>query len=152
MMLSNKRGAALIILIIVITITGLIGAGILSMMGAKQRSYAFQLQSYQAYMLAHAGVEFAIRYAYDNKDGFVLSPNTYIPLYNTSTPSRCIDPVLDLSQWKQIQLPSDFLNGNFFLYISLEGNCASPPCALHSCGKYGAAVREIKLNNFQNYY
>ena len=59
MTLSNKRGAALIILIIVITITGLIGAGILSMMGAKQRSYAFQLQSYQAYMLAHAGVEFA---------------------------------------------------------------------------------------------
>ena len=61
MTLSNKRGAALVILIIVITITGLIGAGILSMMGAKQRSYAFQLQSYQAYMLAHAGVEFAIR-------------------------------------------------------------------------------------------
>ena len=151
MMLSNNKGAALVILIIVITITGLIGAGILSMMGAKQRSYVFQLQSYQAYMLAHAGVEFSIRYARDNKDGFISSPNTYIPSYNISTPSRCIDSTLDPGQWKQLQLPSDFLNGNFFLYISLEGNCSSS-CVLHSCGKYGAAVREIKLSNFQNYY
>jgi hypothetical protein len=146
MLLTDKKGVALVLLVIVITITGIIGAGIISLMGAKQKSYPFQVQSYQAYMLAHTGIEFAIRYAHDNQGGFVLSPNTYIPPYNASTPSRCIDPVLDLSQWKQIQLPSDFLHGNFFLYISLEGN------VLHSCGKYGAAVREIELNNFQNYY
>jgi hypothetical protein len=152
MSLTNKKGVALVLLVIAITFIGMIGVGIISLMGAKQKSYPFQVQSYQAYMLAHAGVEFSIRYARDNKDGFISSPNTYIPPYNISTPSRCIDSILDLGQWKQIQLPSDFLNGNFFLYISLEGNCASPPCKLHSCGKYGASIREITLSNFQSYY
>jgi Tfp pilus assembly protein PilV len=152
MLLTDKKGVVLVLLVIVITITGVIGAGIISLMGAKQKSYPFQVQSYQAYMLAHAGVEFAIRYAHDNKDGFTSSANTYIPSYNTSNPSRCIDPVLNSGQWKQIQLPSDFLNGNFSLYISLEGNCASPPCILHACGKYGTSIREITLSNFQRYY
>jgi hypothetical protein len=130
-MSSNKRGAALIILIIVITITGLIGAGILSMMGAKQRSYAFQLQSYQAYMLAHAGVEFAIRYAYDNKDGFKNFPTTYIP---SSPPGKSI-------------VPFGSGNGSFELIY----NHSVSNGTLTSIGRYGATQRTIRLINFRNY-
>jgi hypothetical protein len=131
MTLSNNRGAALVILIIVITITGLIGAGILSMMGAKQRSYAFQLQSYQAYMLAHAGVEFAIRYAYDNKDGFKNLPITYIP---SSSPGKSI-------------VPFGSGNGSFELIYDHNANNGT----LTSIGQYGATQRTIRLINFRNY-
>ena len=115
MTLSNKRGAALIILIIVITITGLIGAGILSMMGAKQRSYAFQLQSYQAYMLAHAGVEFAIRYACDNKDGFNQIRQYIYPIIQLHLPpGRSIDSLWTLDNGNRYNYLQIFLTVTFF--------------------------------------
>ncbi len=160
MMLFNERAVALVILIIVITVTALIGAGVVSFMGAKQKSYPYQVQSYQAYMIAHSGVEFAVRYAHDNKDGFSTSPGTYIFAYDATNP--CTAATLDaVSHWKQVILPAGFADGRGSLYISLEltpgCSCTTPiapgcSCILHSCVKYGAAVREIRLNNFQAYY
>ncbi len=63
--LSNKKGAALIILIIAMTLISLLGASMVSMMGAKQRSYIYQINSYKSLNIANAGMEYAIRYAYD---------------------------------------------------------------------------------------
>jgi len=48
MSLTNKKGVALVLLVIAITFIGMIGVGIISLMGAKQKSYPFQVQSYQA--------------------------------------------------------------------------------------------------------
>lgn len=155
-MLSNSKGIALIMLIIAITITALIGAGITSFMASKKATKDYSIYSYQAYTLAHAGIEFAIRYAHDNRVDFVLNPNNYI----TSYVSSCVAGTS--ANWKRINLPSGFTKDDQGeLYISLEltsgCSCTNPivpgcVCILHSCGKYGAAIREIKLYNFQNYY
>jgi hypothetical protein len=147
----TDKGVALVMLIVAILITGLIGAGITSFMASKKASEELPLYSYQAYLLAHAGVEFTIRYIHDNKDGFKNYPNSYIFAYDTA--NQCTAATLDTTNhWKQINLPSGFTKDDRgTLYVSLEGNC-SPSCVLHSCGKYGAAIREIKLYNFQSYY
>jgi hypothetical protein len=150
-LLSTNKGVALVILVIAITITALIGAGITSFMASKKASEELPLYSYQAYLLAHAGVEFAIRYVRDNKDGFKNNPNSYIFAYDAT--NQCTATALDTTNhWKQINLPSGFTKDDRgTLYVSLEGNCLSS-CVLHSCGKYGAAVREIRLHNFRYYY
>jgi hypothetical protein len=66
--LSNNKGVALIILIIAMTLISLLGAGMVSFMGAKQKSYPFQVNSYRALNIANAGVEYAIRFASDGLD------------------------------------------------------------------------------------
>jgi hypothetical protein len=133
-MLFNKKGIALILLIIVITITSIIGAGIVSFMGAKQKSYPFQIQSYQAYNLAHAGVEFTIRYAYDNKDGFNSNPTTYIPLPTAASGKTVI--------------PFGANNGTFELFYD---NDVPNRGTLTSIGKFGASQRRVVLRNFRCY-
>ena len=132
-------------LIIAITITALIGVGVTSFVASKKAAEDYPIYSYHAYTLAHAGVEFAIRYAHDNQPYFSLSPYTYITQYV----SPCSQGTS--VNWKKINLPPGFTKDDKGeIYISLEGNC-SPSCILHSCGKYGAAICEIKLNNFQSY-
>lgn len=74
----TEKGISLVILIVAITLTSLLGAGIISFMGAKQKTLVPQAQTYQAYSIAHAGIEFAIRYAYDNKDDNDF-PNSHFP-------------------------------------------------------------------------
>jgi hypothetical protein len=86
-MLSNKKGIALVILIIAMTLIAILGAGVVSFMGAKQRGYPFQLNSYKALNIANAGVEYAIRYASDaslaDSNNFFLSP-TITKIFPTS--------------------------------------------------------------------
>jgi hypothetical protein len=74
----TEKGISLVVLIIAITLTSLLGVGIVSFMGAKQKALVPQAQTYQAYTIAHAGIEFAIRYAYDNKDDNDF-PNSHFP-------------------------------------------------------------------------
>ena len=74
----TEKGISLVVLIIAITLTSLLGVGIVSFMGAKQKTLVPQAQTYQAYTIAHAGIEFAIRYAYDNKDDNDF-PNSHLP-------------------------------------------------------------------------
>lgn len=76
--LLTEKGISLVILIVAITLTSLLGVGIISFMGAKQKTLVPQAQTYQAYTIAHAGIEFAIRYAYDNKDDNDF-PNSHFP-------------------------------------------------------------------------
>ncbi len=52
-------------LVITMTIIGLIGASIASLMGAKHKELSFQVNSYNALNLANAGVEWARRYISD---------------------------------------------------------------------------------------
>jgi len=153
--LFTDNGSALIVLIICIVITGLIGAGITSLVASKKASEDYPIYSHQAYLLAHTGIEFAIRYVHDNSQQFTANlPSTsyaFIFQYNSANP--CTSASMSTTIWKQINLPDEFTkdNSRAALYISLEGNCASR-CILHSCGKFGGAVREVKLNNFQSYY
>ena len=76
--LSNNKGVALIILIISMTLISLLGAGMVSFMGAKQKSYPFQVNSYRALNISNAGVEYAIRFASDaslaDSNNFFLNP------------------------------------------------------------------------------
>lgn len=135
--LFTNRGLSLVILIIAITLTSLLGATIASVMGAKQKSYPLQAHSYQAYTLAHSGVEFAIRYAYDNRDGFntsSASPYTYIP--QTGSPSS--PKVIDLGDGKTIELS----------YLHDTVNHVSK---ITSIGRYRTAQRKVELINFCNY-
>jgi hypothetical protein len=74
----TEKGISLVILIIAITLTSLLGVGIVSFMSARQKTLVPQAQTYQAYAIANAGIEFAIRYAYDNKDDNDF-PNSHFP-------------------------------------------------------------------------
>jgi hypothetical protein len=132
----NKKGVALIILIITITIVAVMGAGIVSFMGAKQKSYTLQVQSYQAYTLAHAGVEFAVRYAHDNWVDFNSNPYTYIsgpitPVYCTTTNGKNI---------------RDSSNNTLF-YLCYDNTSDK----LTSIGVSGATQRKVVLSNFRTY-
>ncbi len=66
MRLNSQRGVSLLLLIIAITVFAGVAIGIVTLLRARYESYPYQVQSYQAYALANAGVEFAIRYAKDN--------------------------------------------------------------------------------------
>jgi hypothetical protein len=84
-MLFNNKGISLVILIFAMTFLGLLGAGMVSFMGAKQKSYPFQVNSYKALNIANAGVEYAIRFAYEqtfdaNSDFFKTSQFSIGPL------------------------------------------------------------------------
>lgn len=126
----TEKGVSLIMLIISITITSIIGAGIVSFMGAKQKSYPYQIQSYQALNLANAGVEFAIRYAYDNRNGFNIDPSDYIP---STSPGKIIEP-FGTGQ------------GTFELIYSTASNGT-----ITSIGTYGLSKRTVRVTNFRNY-
>ena len=104
-LLTNK-GIALVILVVAITITALIGAGITSFMASKKASEELPVFSYQAYLLAHTGIEFATRYAHDNKADFNLNPTNYIKTFDIS--NLCTATTMNPTYWKQINLPSGF--------------------------------------------
>lgn len=140
-MLSTEKGISLVVLIIAITLTSFLGVGIVSFMGAKQKSLVPQAQSYQAYAIAQAGIEFGIRYAYDNKDDsdFPYGPTgSHIP--------RSPDE-------KSIDFPS--LGGRF----RISYRCAKDPTdtvILTSVGEHQlagitVAARTVELRDFHRY-
>ncbi len=62
----NNKGVSLVVLIVIMLGIALIGGGVAAVMGSKQKSYPFALNSFNAYQIANAGAEFAIRYYKDN--------------------------------------------------------------------------------------
>jgi hypothetical protein len=142
-LLSTDRGVALVILVVAITITALIGAGITSFMASKKASEELPIYSYQAYTLAHAGVEFAIRYAHDNWIDFNLNSANYI---NNVTPNACTTltgkPIYDSSTPPKV------------LFYLCCNDCSSGSTTngwLTSIGVAGAAQKKIVLRNFRSY-
>ena len=86
--LSSQRGISLMLLIIAVTVFAGVAIGVVTLLRSRHESYAYQVQSYQVYALAHAGIEFAIQLAKDNKDpndpnSFVNHPEYYIPIDGT---------------------------------------------------------------------
>ncbi len=91
--LTNKKGISLILLAVIIVITGILGAGIVSFMGAKQKSYPFPVNSFKALQIANAGVEAAIRRVLDtsgvmsnaNLNNISFGGGTFTTVYTTGT-------------------------------------------------------------------
>jgi hypothetical protein len=67
------------LLILAITAFAGVAIGIVTLLRPRYESYPYQVQSYQASMLAQAGAEFAVRYARENADG---SGNFVVALTN----------------------------------------------------------------------
>ena len=102
-----------------------VAIGIVTLLRTRHESYPYQVQSYQAYTLAHAGVEFALGYAKENVDNFFQNPVSYIP-----------------PDGKEFR----FGNGKFTLrYIP------GFPDTLYSRGECGTATREVRLTEFGSF-
>ena len=124
----NKSGLSLVALIVAITLTSLMGIGVASFLVSKQKSLVPQAQSFKAFSISQAGVEFAIRYAYDNKDRY---------------------------DFPTVQFPKKvFVEGGSFRISYIRETSGS--LTLTSEGRYEiggqvVAVRTIELRNFGNY-
>lgn len=128
--LSNNKGAALIILIIAMTLISVLGASMVSIMGAKQRGFIFQSDSYRALNLANAGVEYAILYLSDSlKDTnsqYLQDPNQF---QNLASPV-----VKNLSA-----------NESFSFFYNYNND------RLSVSGLFGNSNRQVALSNFRRY-
>jgi hypothetical protein len=127
--LSSNRGVSLVVLVIILTTIGLLGAGIASFMGMKQRSYPIEAQAYQALNIANAGAEFAIRWGRENRQ------------MTGGTPSR--------PTWYQVLtngLTVSYGGGSFALQYLGGTNYE-----LRSVGTYGTARREVRIGRFPSY-
>ena len=117
------------LLILAITVFAGVAVGVVTLLRTRHESYPYQVQSYQAYALAHAGVEFAMRYADDNADDFFVNPAAYLP------------PGKEFS----------YGNGKFSLtyrqgtYTQGKWDCRD---ILTSRGTCGTATRAVELLNF----
>jgi hypothetical protein len=123
---STERGFALVILVIIMIIVGIIGVGLVSVMGAKQKSYPFQAQAYKALMLANAGVEYAIRYANENPGSGGV---TYFSTARNYS----------------------FGGGSFNVQYYYPAASGYPAYSLRSKGTVGNVQREVVLNKFPGF-
>jgi hypothetical protein len=128
---STERGFAIVILVIIMIIVGIIGVGLVSVMGAKQKSYPFQAQSYKALMLANAGVEYAIRYG---KDHLSDSPS---PLATGGALRNGIAKA--------------FGGGSFAVQYYYTATGVYPAFSLRSRGAVGNVQREVVLTGFPGF-
>ena len=130
MRFNSQRGVSLLLLIIAITVFAAVAIGIVTLLSLRYQSYPYQVQSYQAYVLANAGVEFAIRYIKDNNvdpldpNSFMQNPGRYIPIDGTY---------------------KNFTFGNSKFSLKYVPGC---PDMLYSKATYGTATREVILSNF----
>ena len=133
MRFNNQKGVSLLLLIIAITVFAGIAIGVVTLLRTRYLSYPYQVQSYQAYALANAGIEFAIRYAKENNtdpgaaNSFALQPQLYIPTDGTY---------------------KDFSFGNRRFSLKYVPGC---PDMIYSKATYGTATREVVLSNFGSY-
>jgi hypothetical protein len=122
MRLTSQRGVSLLVLVIMVTVFAGVAIGFVTLLRSRHESYPYQVQSYQAYALAHAGAEFAIRYAKDNQSGLISNTTTYFPVTGYK----------------------DFTFGNGTFSLRYVPGC---PDKLYSRGTCGTATREVELSN-----
>jgi len=127
-MLFNKKGIALVILIIAMTLIAVLGAGVVSFMGAKQRGFVFQINSYRALNIANAGVEYAIRYAYEQ--------TFYADSHFFETSQYSIGPL-------------NFDGGTFRISYTYDQAIASDNIVVDAT--YQGVTRQVKLYRFRYY-
>jgi hypothetical protein len=124
----TDKGMSLIILMGIIVAVGIIGAGIVSFMDVKQRSYPVAVKSYQALNLANAGAEFAIRYKTQYPGAFLNPTNPILPGNSVTV---------------------NFGEGKFT--IQYLGNPPTSNYALKSIGECGVSKREVRIDRFAGY-
>lgn len=167
--LKKNKGFSLIVLVIIIVILGILGAGLVSLMGSKHRSYPMPAQNYKALNLANAGVEFAIRYAREKTNpagtscipsitqcncDFLSMPWCYIPIAYRGTGSVPPDPsdanLSDVSKWKRIDVNA---TDRFYISYYLNDLNSTDPYnnTLFSVGVSGNAKRMVTLKKFLSY-
>ncbi|MCX6256278.1 MAG: hypothetical protein NTV31_17655 [Bacteroidia bacterium] len=129
-MLSNKKGIALVILIIAMTLIAVLGAGIVSFMGAKHKSYPFQVNSYRALNIANAGVECAIRYISDSLGD---ATSTYFQNLSSNDDIGSIN----------------FASGTFT--ISRNFNYTIANDNIDVTATFSGTSRRVRLSNFRRY-
>jgi hypothetical protein len=130
---TNQRGVSLLLLVIMITAFAGVAVGVVTLLRSRHESYPYQVQSYQAYALAHAGAEFAMRFTRENVDANGGYGN-FLQNYIAVTGGRV-----------------NFGNGTFTLrYVpwvpGSSANCGDDK--LYSRGTCGTASREIELSQF----
>ncbi len=147
--LSNNRGAALVVLIVAMTLIAILGASFVSFMGVKQRGFLYQINSYRALNIANAGVEYAIGCAAGIYELQTSSTNlsTCMPVVN-SEPS--VTNLSDTTQWKSYSF------GDGRIYLSYLVNPSIPDDiqnnkVLFAVGSYGESIRQIRLKRFLAY-
>jgi hypothetical protein len=123
----TDRGMSLIILMGIIVAVGIIGAGIVSFMDVKQRSYPVQVQSYQALNLANAGAEFAIRYANDR----------YVDAKQSAQDSLGLPKTISFGSGNCGTFTIQYIGGADY--------------TLKSLGVCGNAQREVRITKFAGY-
>lgn len=64
---NNNKGSMFVVLIIAMTVIASLGAVFVSMVASKQQGFALLVNGHRANMIARAGVEWAIRYAFDKQ-------------------------------------------------------------------------------------
>jgi hypothetical protein len=128
---TDERGVSVILLVITMAVFLGVAIGIVTVIRTRQESYPYQVQSYQAYALAHAGIEFALRYAKDNTN----ASGDYQTFLSTNIPAT----------WPGRKF--NFGNGYFQLRYT-PGACND---ALYSRGTFGVATREVTISNFGLY-
>jgi Tfp pilus assembly protein PilV len=127
--LTSQRGVSLLVLITMVTVFAGVAIGFVTLVRSRHESYPYQVQSYQAYALAHAGAAFAMRYALDNND-FMANPGKYVAngiAYNSAN-------------WKTFQLGSDSFKLQY-----VTGSCND---RMYARGECGTATREVVLQYF----
>ncbi len=65
---NNDKGSMLVILVIAMTVIAVLGAAFVSIVGSKQQGFTLLRNGHRATMIARAGVEWAIRFAYEGHD------------------------------------------------------------------------------------
>jgi hypothetical protein len=129
-MLSNNKGISLIILIVAMTLIAILGASFVSLMGSKQKGFLYQIDSYRAFNISNAGVEYAVRYVSDGLSDTTNPSNNFF-----NNPSAAVTRA--------------FAGGTFvFTYnhvnnrIAVTGNYPDPG---------PVSKRNILLTNFRRY-
>ncbi len=130
---SSDCGIALVALVVMIVVLGLLGTLIVSFMGSKLKSYPIQLQSYQAFNLANAGAEFAIRYAKDRFENEALREAVTVSLGSEVT----------------VNCGSDCGNRSFRIQYHVQEPVSGS--YLTSIATVGNASREVRVNKFAGF-
>jgi hypothetical protein len=132
---TSQRGFSLLLLVIMITVFAGVAIGVVTLLRSRHESYPYQVQSYQAYALAHAGAEFAMRFTRENTDSNG-DYATFLQNWITSTGGN-------------VNLGNGAFTLRYVPWVSGSGtNCGNDK--LYSRGTCGTASREIELSNLSS--
>ncbi|MBL7176169.1 MAG: hypothetical protein ISS66_10135 [Desulfobacteraceae bacterium] len=78
--IMGEKGVSIVALVIVLLLMSSLGFVLASLIATKQSSAPLPLQSTQAFYVAQAGIEYAIRYTFDHQSEFWVDPANIFPV------------------------------------------------------------------------